>query len=44
MQKEQIKKLVAKHRSRLGVALVVGFTFANAVALVAIFASLATSR
>jgi len=48
MQKEnnksKIKALVAKHRSKLGLALVIGFTVANAVALFAVFATIAGSR
>jgi len=43
MQKEQFKKLIAKHRNKLGAALAIGLTFANAVALFAVFASLASS-
>ena len=47
MQKENkttLKQLVARHRAKLGVALVIGLTFANAVALVAIFVAMTSSR
>ncbi|MGI0019079.1 MAG: hypothetical protein ACREAY_01265 [Nitrososphaera sp.] len=45
MQKEnksKFKQVVAKHRSQLGAALVIGLTFANAVALVAMFVAMAS--
>ena len=40
----KFKQIVAKHRAKLGLALAVGFTAANALALDAVFATIAASR
>ena len=40
----KFKQKVAKHRAKLGLALAVGFTAANALALYAVFATIAASR
>ena len=42
--KSKFKQIVAKHRAKLGLALAIGFTAANAVALYAVFATIAASR
>jgi hypothetical protein len=42
--KTTFKQMIAKHRSKLGLVLVIGFTAANAVALFAVFATIAGSR